>query len=525
MSRPTAGDGVPRWSLAVLDRLTEGVVVAGTDGTVVHANPAAVRLLGAVPDGALPGPLAALARCALHEGRSTGRVRPPATGRDVDVCAELVEGTVHLLLRPADDDGERDRPAFLATVTESLSRSLDTGETTDVLARLVVPRLADWATVTVLAGDGAPGRSARAHRDPDRLADVGTYLAGRVRAPRDQESLAGALHSGQPVHLVRIDQDPGPGSLPEGPVREAWQRLDPRSSLFVPLRARGSALGVLSLVRCGDRPPAGPAEVALAVEVARRGAMALDHALLYGRQVRVVETLQHSLLTPPARPAGLDVAVRYRPAVSQDLVGGDWYDAFDRPDGTTVLVIGDVAGHGIEAAAAMAQLRSAVRTLAYDSLDGPAATLDRVDRVLAGLHVGTLATALVAHLVPAPDGGPGIVLRWSSAGHLPPLVLGADDEVRLLETRPERLLGADEFAVRSDSETTLAPGETLVLVTDGLVEVGRQGIDEGLASAAGALSGLAGLSADALCDRLLARVLPDRTDDDVAVLAVRVLPG
>ncbi|PWW25031.1 serine phosphatase RsbU (regulator of sigma subunit) [Geodermatophilus normandii] len=420
-------------------------------------------------------------------------------------------------------DVERDRYRYLAEVTESLTQSLDTGTAADQLARLVVPRLADWATVTVLAGDGAPGSSARAHRDPERLVDVDTYLAGRITAPRDTEAVAMVMHSGEPVHLRGIEPDLGPESLPEGPVRAAWERLDPRSSLFVPLQARGTAFGVLSLVRCGDRPPAGPDDVALAVEVARRGALALDNARLYGRQLRVAETLQHSLLTPPSQPPGLQVAVRYRPAVSQDLVGGDWYDAFDRPDGATVLVIGDVAGHGVEAAAAMAQLRSAVRTLAYDSPDGPAGTLDRVDRVLAGLHVGTLATALVGHLLPRADGAPGSLLRWSSAGHLPPLVLGTDDRVRLLETPPERLLGADELAVRSDHETVLCPGETLVLVTDGLVEVGRRGIDEGLAAAADALSGLAALSPDALCDRLLTRVLPERTDDDVAVLAVRVL--
>ncbi|WP_369252667.1 PP2C family protein-serine/threonine phosphatase [Geodermatophilus amargosae] len=422
-------------------------------------------------------------------------------------------------------DAERDRYRYLAEVTESLSHSLDTGTAADQLARLVVPRLADWATVTVLAADGAPGSSARAHRDPGRLADVDTYLAGRITAPRDHDALAAVLRDGEPVNLRAVEPDLGPESLPQGPVRAAWERLDPQSSLFVPLQARGSAFGVLSLVRCGDRPPAGPDDVALAVEVARRGALALDNARLYGRQVRVAETLQHSLLSPPTQPAGLEIAVRYRPAVSLDLVGGDWYDAFDRPDGATVLVIGDVAGHGVEAAAAMAQLRSAVRTLAYDSPEGPAGTLDRVDRVLAGLHVGTLATALVAHLLPLPDGAPGHLLRWSSAGHLPPLVLGADDRVRLLETRPERLLGADEFAVRTDHESALCPGDTLVLVTDGLVEVGRQGIDEGLAGAAEALSGLAGLTADAVCDRLLARVLPESTDDDVAVLAVRVLPS
>ncbi len=428
---------------------------------------------------------------------------------------------------PTRDDApgtERDAYRFLAEVTGSLTESLDTATAADRLARLVVPRLADWATVTLLAGDGAPGSVARAHRDADLLDAVDTYLAGRVHAPRDQEALTAALTSGRPVHLTEVGSALGPAALPPGPARTAFERLDPRSSLFLPLHARGSVIGVLSLVRCGPRPPAGPAEVELAVDVARRGALALDNARLYGRQVRVAETLQHSLLTPPPESAGLELAVRYRPAVSQDLVGGDWYDAVVLPDGATLLVIGDVVGHGVEAAAAMAQLRSAVRTLAYDSPGGPAGTLDRVDRVLAGLHVGTLATALVAR-IEAGGERPGRALRWSSAGHLPPFLVGADGRVRLLATVPERLLGTDEPGARTDHCATLAPGETLVLVTDGLVEVGRRGIDEGLARIAGALRGLQELPADALCDRLLSRVLPGRTDDDVALLAVRVLPA
>jgi serine phosphatase RsbU (regulator of sigma subunit) len=280
---------------------------------------------------------------------------------------------------------------------------------------------------------------------------------------------------------------------------------------------------VLSLVRCGDRPPAGPDDVALAVDVGRRGALALDNARLYGRQLRVAETLQHSLLTPPPQPPGLELAVRYRAAVSEDLVGGDWYDAFDLPDGATLLVIGDVTGHGVEAAAAMAQLRSAVRTLAYDSPGGPAGTLDRVDRVLAGLHVGTLATALVARLETAPPGEPRL-LRWSSAGHLPPLLLAADGGVRLLTTPPERLLGTGDPGDRTDHRATLAPGETLVLVTDGLVEHGRIDIDSGLDRLCGVLGELAGHPVDLLCDRLLDRILTGPADDDVAILAVRCQP-
>ena len=115
-------------------------------------------------------------------------------------------------------------------------------------------------------------------------------------------------------------------------------------------------------------------------------------------------------------------------------------------------------------------------------------------------------------------------LQCSSAGHLPPLLVSPDRQVRLLTSRAERLLGIEEPRLRTDHEVAVRPGETVLLVTDGLVEAGRLDIDSGLARLTGALRDLGGLSADALCDRLLTRVVPDRTDDDIAVLAVRVLP-
>jgi serine phosphatase RsbU (regulator of sigma subunit) len=171
----------------------------------------------------------------------------------------------------------------------------------------------------------------------------------------------------------------------------------------------------------------------------------------------------------------------------------------------------------------MAQLRSAVRTLAYDRPDSPARTLARVDRVLAGLHVGTLATALVARLEASDDAG-ARTLRWSSAGHLPPLLLRPDGTVRVLASPPERLLSTDEPSSRTDHEAAVRPGETVLLVTDGLVEVGRGGIDPGMARLAAVLAELGGRPADEVCDVLLARIVADRADDDVAILAARLLP-
>jgi len=136
---------------------------------------------------------------------------------------------------------------------------------------------------------------------------------------------------------------------------------------------------VLALVNCGDRPPHTPGEITLAVEVARRGALALDNARLFGRQLKVAETLQRSLLTEPPQPDHLELAVRYRPASTHMHVGGDWYDAFAQPDGALLTVIGDVVGHDVDAAAAMGQIRSMLRGIAYDRPDTPACILTRVD--------------------------------------------------------------------------------------------------------------------------------------------------
>jgi serine phosphatase RsbU (regulator of sigma subunit) len=185
-----------------------------------------------------------------------------------------------------------------------------------------------------------------------------------------------------------------------------------------------------------------------------------------------------------------------------------------------------VAGHSVEAAAAMSQLRSAVRTIAYDRPESPARTLARVDRVLTGLGFGTLATVLVARIEqPEQLAGAGVrTLRWSSAGHLPPLLVRADGAVLLLDSAPERLLGVGAPGPRTDHTATLAPGDTVLLVTDGLVEHGRIDIDSGLDRLCRVLRELAGSPVEALCDRLLDRILTGPADDDVAILAVRWHP-
>ncbi|WP_245177153.1 SpoIIE family protein phosphatase [Geodermatophilus sp. DF01_2] len=238
------------------------------------------------------------------------------------------------------------------------------------------------------------------------------------------------------------------------------------------------------------------------------------------------DRLQQALLTPPPEPDHLQVAVRYRPAAHEAQVGGDWYDAFLQPDGATMLVIGDVVGHDSDAAAAMGQLRGLLRALAYDNEEPPSATLSRTEHVARGLAVSTLATVVLARIERHPDvpvAGTR-VLRWSNAGHLPPVLLAPDGTATLLETRPDLMLGIDPHAPRADHTVELEDGHTLLLVTDGLVERRGSDLDTGLAALREALRDLGGTPLEELCDTLLARMLPVDGADDVALVAVRTHP-
>jgi PAS domain S-box-containing protein len=238
------------------------------------------------------------------------------------------------------------------------------------------------------------------------------------------------------------------------------------------------------------------------------------------------DRLQQALLTPPPEPDHLQVAVRYRPAAHGAQVGGDWYDAFLQPDGATMLVIGDVVGHDSDAAAAMGQLRGLLRVLAYDDDQPPSATLSRAEHVARGLAVSTLATVVLARIERHPDvpvAGTR-VLRWSNAGHLPPVLLAPDGTTSLLATRPDLMLGIDADAPRADHTTELDDGYTLLLVTDGLVERRDADLDAGLATLRVALRDLGETPLEELCDTLLARMLPEPGADDVAIVAVRAYP-
>ena len=223
--------------------------------------------------------------------------------------------------------------------------------------------------------------------------------------------------------------------------------------------------------------------------------------------------------------------MRYTSAADVAQVGGDWYDAFMQPQGATVVVIGDVVGHDTAAAAAMGQLRSLLRGIAVTTGDGPAEVLRRVDEAMATLVVDTTATAAIARFeATAEERRQGILrLRWSNAGHPPPLVTGPPDrpDVRVLwGPQPNLLLGFAPDVPRDESEVALVRGSTVLLYTDGLVERRGQPLDDGIDVLTSVFEELTarGLELEELCDELLRRLLPARPEDDVAVVAVRLHP-
>ncbi|WP_380172157.1 SpoIIE family protein phosphatase [Kineococcus sp. DHX-1] len=236
----------------------------------------------------------------------------------------------------------------------------------------------------------------------------------------------------------------------------------------------------------------------------------------------MAETLQRSLLTSAPQPEHLETAVRYLPAAEHAQVGGDWHDAFLTAAGAACLVIGDVTGHDQDAAAAMGQVRNLLRGIGYSLEVSPAAALSALDRAMRDLGVGALATGILATVEPL-EGSSTWRLRWSNAGHMPPLVVDPDGTVELLRTTPDLLLGLEAGFVRADHVHGLAPGATVLLYTDGLVERRGASLDEGLAWLAQTAGKFAGSGPEELCDGVL-QLVDGHAEDDVAVLAVRVRP-
>ncbi|WP_200944931.1 MULTISPECIES: SpoIIE family protein phosphatase [unclassified Nocardioides] len=464
-----------------------------------------------------------------------------------------------------------ERTGLLSGITDALTGMLDIEDAVEHLAQAVVGRWGDWSIVTLVGtplpskstqsfagGGGDPGRVWRRgladvagwHIDPAARAMVERYLQVRIPSLSDRSFLARALRENRPVVVGEQAAEAIAGVLEPGEARELCLLLAPTSAVVVPLRGRGRTVGLLTVFRGAGRPRFSTEDIADLVDAAARAGLALDNSRLYAEQRDLAEGLQRSLMTAPPQADHVQVAVRYEPAAEAAQVGGDWYDSFLQPDGATSVVIGDVVGHDTVAAAAMGQVRGLLRGIAVTTGAGPSEVLRRVDEAMQTLQVETTATVVVARLEQTEeDQVAGTTrLRWSNAGHPPPLVAvspqaavtpqtatgsppaveRAQVEVTALwPAQSELLLGLEPSFPRTESVVTLTRGSTLLLYTDGLVERRGQSVDDGVAKLKGVLADLLadGLGVEEMCDEVLARMLPERPEDDVAIVAVRLHPG
>jgi PAS domain S-box-containing protein len=412
------------------------------------------------------------------------------------------------------------RLALMAEATTTLIATLDLPELLDRLAALCVPRLADWALITLVDDDGAVRQTAGRHRD-GREAELAEFSALHALHLPDNSPTRRSIAAGRPVRIDRLTDDLLDSVLVHPGARQAFERLGGTAMLTVPMVARRRTLGGMTLIAVSDERRFSQDDADLAQDLARRAALALDNVRLYQQEHTVADTLQRSLLPDLPDLPGIEAAAHYVSASSAADVGGDFYDLLGLPDGSVGIVVGDVVGHDVAAAAAMGHLRGLVRACAWDpGLPDPSTVLARIDRLVQGLRVVPLATMLYARAVPPDRPGADWRLHTANAGHPPPVLRLPDGTVRLLEGAGGMLLGVDADAVRPTIVVEVPAGSTLLAYTDGLVERPGVDLDRGIDELCARIA-TAPTAADPrqLCAAAVDAPLDRR--DDVAVIAVR----
>jgi serine phosphatase RsbU (regulator of sigma subunit)/putative methionine-R-sulfoxide reductase with GAF domain len=414
-------------------------------------------------------------------------------------------------------ESAHERLAFLSDATRVASSSLDRRQILDRVARLAVPRLADWCTVYV--------------KVDDRIVRVALHTTdtSRTEIRHVRDTLDHALDGSSVVERI---WETGAAVLVDDPAREARSTVGTRleqlvdelgvaSYMIVPVVTRGRTEAVMSFGVGTGRSRYSRDDLALAQELAGRVATGLANAALYEREHSVAESLTRAVL-PERMPElpGLTVSARYRPAGANVDVGGDWYDAFALGDGRVGLVIGDVGGHGLPAASGMVQLRNGLRSYAILGLS-PSEVLARTAEFMTAsdLVAETIATVLYAVYDPVTG-----VLTWSSAGHPPPLFI-THGQAKFLDTLPGPLLGVGAPAEYPEQNTQLEPGSGLILYTDGLVEQRDENIDIGFERLANAAKLLETIEPNSACAALIDELTgqADR-DDDCCIMCVHRSP-
>jgi serine phosphatase RsbU (regulator of sigma subunit) len=415
-----------------------------------------------------------------------------------------------------------ERLTFLAEASTVLASSLDYTDTLAQVVRLMVPRLAGMATIHVYDDRGELRRVALAHRDPEIESALLNYVDEHEYAARS-EFLVAATKRGRSIVLPDATGVLAQQKSVDVEHTRLLDSLGIRSSVLVPLTARGETLGVLTLLRVGDENAYSAEDETLATEVAQRASIAVDNARLHARRTEVADLLQSSLL-PPALPSipGVELAAAYYPAGEGIDAGGDFYDVFPLREGMWALMVGDVTGTGPIAAALTAQVRHTARAVAGVGAD-PATVVGAVNAaLLTGTDAERFCTMIFATVRPHDS---GIDVELVNCGHPYPLVIQDDGRSDVVEAGGP-LLGVIPDVAHTSLTIRLAPSDALLLYTDGVIESRADGrgdyFDEaGLRAAATGPGHRPAKDIVADIEAALHAFTGGRLADDIAILAMR----
>ncbi|MDQ2737898.1 MAG: SpoIIE family protein phosphatase [Actinomycetota bacterium] len=421
----------------------------------------------------------------------------------------------------------RHRLELLALANQALAGSVDVDTALSSLAGVLVRETADWCVIYSIdtAPPHLPTQWAAAHSDPQRFAVLQRFASLMPAASRPKSAFKRVLSGGKAVLRSDLTIADLQAPTPSDEVAALFPELDIASALVVPSVGQAAQqTAVIVLGRSKRRPAFTDTDLNDLTDLAARTRIAIDNLKLHAREHIVAVGLQQAMLTAPPTHAGVEIETRYVPGVNGNEVGGDWYDAFVQPDGTLVVVIGDVMGHDITAAGAMGQLRGVIRTIGYAAPGTAADILSNADRTATGLHVSVYATAIVARLLPCISRAGSWTLEWSNAGHPPPVVLRKDESFDVLVHRNDVLLGVAPASPRHNNTIDLDVGDTVLLYSDGLVERRDQPFDESVAELGATLAKASAVSLSEICTGAVA-LRPASSSDDVAIIALRIVSG
>jgi hypothetical protein len=397
-----------------------------------------------------------------------------------------------------------------------LGSTLDVTTTLERIARLAIAALGTWCQIDLPDGHGHLRPAVVAHQDVERERLLSKIIGERIYNDDASIGPPAVYRFLKPQILPSIDEAAVAHVIPDKTHRDVYRAVGYVSGIMVPLRIRDRVLGVLGIASEDPSRLYTDFDVTTALELGRRGAIALENAQSFAREHRVATTLQKALL-PASLPSSESVRFTsaYAAAASQqgEAVGGDWYDAFPLEGGRIAVSMGDVAGHGVDAAVTMGVVRQAIRAAALE-LHGPKDVLARANRVVLLEHAHPMITALFGVYNPHTH-----EFVYSIAGHPPPAVLQPDGTIDTLTGSGPPLGDAFDDVLLVQQHMTLPHGTALIFFTDGLIEYARD-VLRAEQRLHGVLSARAFLQAENPAQAIIDGVLDAPQRDDIAVMVV-----